>query len=231
MSMTNVTDKTSEHTDIWLLIPWYVNDRIEATDRRRTDTHLRACAACRNELLLQQSIYGTMANDGTIEHMPQASLRRLQQRLDRDAPRRLQPRPRLSSGRMAARWRGAWRPSVMAASIAIMVGAIGAAIILSNPLSRHSNSSNYYTVTDATPRTNNAVIRAVFIPTITLTELQFLLDESKLRIAAGPTEAGVYSLVATTSQPVSVSLARLRKDPAVRFAESVQFTAGQHEPR
>jgi len=34
----------------------------------------------------------------------------------------------------------------------------------------------------------------VFSPTITLVELQAILDEAQLRIISGPTEAGVYSL-------------------------------------
>ena len=48
------------------------------------------------------------------------------------------------------------------------------------------------------------MIRAVFSPTITLVELQTILDEAQLRIVSGPTEAGVYSLASTSTLPVSV---------------------------
>jgi hypothetical protein len=70
------------------------------------------------------------------------------------------------------------------------------------------------------------VIRAVFAPTITLVELQAILDEAQLRIISGPTEAGVYSLAANSGQPVSTSLALLRGHPKVRFAESIQPSLG-----
>jgi hypothetical protein len=62
----------------------------------------------------------------------------------------------------------------------------------------------------------------VFVPTITLVELQSILDDSQLRIVAGPTEAGVYSLALTAARPVNESLASLRQHSTVRFAESTR---------
>jgi hypothetical protein len=50
-------------------------------------------------------------------------------------------------------------------------------------------------------------------------ELQAMLDEAQLKIISGPTEAGVYSLAAVSSRPVSLSLALLRQHKTVRFAE------------
>jgi hypothetical protein len=63
------------------------------------------------------------------------------------------------------------------------------------------------------------VIRAVFAPSITLVELQSILDEAQLRIVSGPTEAGVYSLASKSTLTVPASLALLRQHPTVRFAE------------
>jgi hypothetical protein len=80
----------------------------------------------------------------------------------------------------------------------------------------------YHTVTNPRLQAPGEIIRAVFSPTITLVELQALLDEAQLRIVSGPTEAGVYSLAANSSRPVSSSLALLRRHPAVRFAESIE---------
>ena len=60
----------------------------------------------------------------------------------------------------------------------------------------------YRTVTTSAPRPRGEVIRAVFSPTITLVELQTILDEAQLRIVSGPTEAGVYSL-ASNFHPAS----------------------------
>ena len=63
------------------------------------------------------------------------------------------------------------------------------------------------------------MVRAVFSPSITLVELQSILDEAQLKIVSGPTEAGVYSLASKSTLPPRSSLALLRRHPVVRFAE------------
>jgi hypothetical protein len=66
----------------------------------------------------------------------------------------------------------------------------------------------------------------VFSPTITLAELQAILNETQLKIVSGPTEAGVYSLAANSGRPVRSSLALLRGNSDVRFAERTQPSSG-----
>lgn len=81
---------------------------------------------------------------------------------------------------------------------------------------------NYRTVTTAVSRPRGEVIRAVFAPTITLVELQTILDEAQLKIVSGPTEAGVYSLASNSTLTVRASLALLRQHSTVRFAEGTE---------
>ena len=73
----------------------------------------------------------------------------------------------------------------------------------------------------------NEVIRAVFSPTITLVELQTMLDEAQLRIVSGPTEAGVYSLAANSRRPVSslAGVAAPACDGALRREHSAEHRA------
>jgi len=78
---------------------------------------------------------------------------------------------------------------------------------------------SYRTVTTSIPRPQGEVIRAVFSPSITLVELQTILDEAQLKIVSGPTEAGVYSLASNSTLTVRSSLALLRQHSTVRFAE------------
>ena len=70
----------------------------------------------------------------------------------------------------------------------------------------------------------------VFTPSLTLAELQELLREHRLRVLAGPSEAGLFTLSrqdpqATASDQGTV-LARLRADARVRFAEPLGPEAG-----
>jgi hypothetical protein len=221
--MSGSANQPREHRDVSELIPWYVNARIGDADRQRVEAHLRDCAECRSELQLQRQVQLAMTADPGIEYMPTASLKRLQARLDGfDAAPDAAPD--------AARGSGADRPAQrsfrwgrsMAASIAVMAGAI--CILAAGLWTRyqvHARPLDYFTVTSPTAHPPHEVIRAVFAPATTLLELQNILDEAHLRIISGPTEAGVYSLAANSSLPVSSSLGLLRAHVAVRFAEAI----------
>jgi hypothetical protein len=224
--------RTADHPEISELIPWYVNGTIGATDRQKLDAHFLLCAACRDELLQERRIHQAISADSGIEYMPAASFKRLQARLDGGDVHASTPRaasapraplfPRRGQVRSAGR-RMPWQ-RLAAASIAVL--AVSISLVSADKWYRLRDRelpSDYHTVTTSVPRAPNEVIRAVFSPTITLVELQAILDEAQLRIISGPTEAGVYSLAAISNRPVNSSLALLRRHGAVRFAESTQL--------
>jgi hypothetical protein len=109
----------------------------------------------------------------------------------------------------------------MAASLAVL--AVALSLLAAGRWTQYGARAApaYKTVTVSVPRAPNEVIRAVFSPTLTLSELQQILDEAQLRIVSGPTEAGVYSLAASSSRPVNASLLLLRGHATVRFAERI----------
>jgi hypothetical protein len=215
----------AEHQEISELIPWYVNGTIGALDRQKLDAHFLTCAACRGEMLEERRMYAAMSADSGIEYMPSASFKRLQARIEQG-----ESAPNSAPGAPGSRLARTPEPSVhrrmprrylIAASIAVAILAIS--LVSTDKWYRlrgRGLPSPYQTVTTSVPRPPNEVIRAVFSPTITLVELQAILDEAQLRIVSGPTEAGVYSLAANTDRPVNSSLALLRRHSAVRFAES-----------
>jgi hypothetical protein len=220
--MQQIENTTAEHQEIGELLPWFVNGRLGEADRQRVDAHLRVCGVCRDDLATERRIHGVMSMDAGVEHMPMAGLNRLRRRiasLDAAGPASAAPdaaapgeAPADSSSRQG---RGA-----IAASIAMLaVGALAA--LLWNQHPRRSAPDNYYTVTTTLPQPANTAIRAVFAPSVTLSELQALLDDAHLKIVSGPTEAGVYSLATSGSPSVDWSLQRLRGHDVVRFAESV----------
>jgi hypothetical protein len=218
-----------EHLEVSALLPWYVNGSIGELERQRIETHLRACASCRDDLLQERRIFEAIAAEKGVEYMPAASLKRLQARLDEqlakapvlDAPATEQ---RATQIRRTMPWQGLVAASVAVISVALSLLAADRWM----QLRAASSSPSYHTVTASETRSPDEIIRAVFSPTITLVELQAILDEAKLRIISGPTEAGVYSLAANSSRPVNSSLALLRRHAEVRFAESTQpdATAG-----
>jgi len=228
MTDSHRTQAAREHQDISALLPWYVNGSIGEQERQRVEAHLIVCGGCRNDLAQEQRIYQGMTAESAVEYMPAASLKRLQARLDdvvaaaSPDPRADVPAYREKAGRRPMAWQG-----LMAASVAVMAVAISLLAADRWMQSRaRAAAPDYYTVTTSAPRAPGEVIRAVFSPTITLVELQALLDEAQLRIISGPTAAGVYSLAANSGRSVSSSLASLRRDEKVRFAEITQPSLG-----
>jgi hypothetical protein len=215
------------HQEISALLPWYVNGSIGEQERQRVDAHLIACAGCRDDLVQERRIYAGMTAETAVEYMPAASLKSLQARLDGlvgGAPENVPADVRTvrKPDRRSMAWQG-----LMAASVAVMAVAIS--LLAADrwmQLRAHASEPVYYTVTSPAAHAQGEVIRAVFSPTITLVELQAILDAAQLRIIAGPTEAGVYSLAANSHRPVTSSLALLRGNPQVRFAESTQQSLG-----
>ena len=210
-------ENSAEHHEVSALIPWYVNDTLEDHQRERVDSHVSACALCRNDLGVHKAIFEGIGAQPALDYMPVASLKRLQARLDavqaQGDSAQMAPLEPLRSG---SPWRG-W----IAASIAAMAVAIG--VLAADrwvQFEARGARANYHTVTSAAPRPRDEVIRAVFSPTITLVQLQSLLDEAQLKIVSGPTEAGVYSLASNSTLTVRSSLALLRQHATVRFAEA-----------
>jgi anti-sigma factor RsiW len=209
-------ENSAEHQEVCALLPWYVNDTLADAERQKVDAHIGGCKVCRDDLAVHKCILEGINAQPALDYMPVASLKRLQARLDvAQAQTALPPIPPLEPGRSEAPWSG-W----MAASIAAMAVAIG--LLAADrwvQFEVRAAQANYRTVTTSIPRPQGEVIRAVFSPSITLVELQTILDEAQLKIVSGPTEAGVYSLASNSTLTVRSSLALLRQHSTVRFAE------------
>jgi anti-sigma factor RsiW len=214
MTNSRRTEQSAEHHEVSALIPWYVNDTLDERDCLRVNSHLAGCAVCRDDLAVQRRICEAIDAQPSLDYMPVASLKRLQARLDAqpaESPAsHAAPAAERSS---AAPWRG-W----MAASVAALAVAVGL-FAANHWIQMEQQQPNYRTVTNSVVRPQGEVIRAVFAPTVTLVELQTILDEAQLRIVSGPTEAGVYSLASNSTLTVRASLALLRQHSTVRFAE------------
>jgi len=213
------------HDEVFGLFPWYLNGTISDLDRQKVESHVRDCAACRDQLARERDIYEAMSAESSLEFIP-ASFNRLQARLDAlsaekpAAPQHSAQQPASQDGtrrRAPVRW-----PRLAAAAIAILTVGLLSLGAAHRWAGIRALPSEYRTVTTTVPRAPDEVIRAVFSPAITLVELQTLLDEAQLRIISGPTEAGVYSLAATSNHPVTDSLSLLRRHASVRFAESTR---------
>jgi hypothetical protein len=157
-----------------------------------------------------------------VEHAPHAGFQKLLARVDAAerndaiAPAALRP------GRAALRWLSA---AVVVQALAL--AAIGAAFLIRRPAA--PQTPDFRTL--STARTEAPALRVVFAPTTTLAELQELLRVNQLSVLAGPTDAGIVTLVLRRPEAAKQArldaLSRLRADPRVRFAEPVGDDTGE----
>jgi hypothetical protein len=209
----------NEHARAHDLLPWMVNGRIEGRDAAWLETHLAACAACRGELAAQQRVRDAIARDPTVEFAPQAAFNRLWKRIEADAHgnHALDAAAAEVSSPPAHARTGRWlRVAVAAQAAAIAVLCIA--------LWRAPPAPAYRTVTDAPtgPAIAGPLVKAIFDDQVRLADVKEILAASGLVVAAGPSEAGVYTLVPRDTRIADIppaTLERLRADPRVRFAE------------
>lgn len=211
------------HQEAWNQIPWLVNDSLDEPARAGLQQHLAGCSACRDELQTQQALLQAMQAGSRVEAMPPASLQKLWDRIDADparsaAVRRDEPGPAPDSQPDAPTTRVPLRLAAVAAVVALVSGA--ALMVVFQSVAETAPPA-YRTVSDA-PAVSDGELRVVLSPDMTVARMQSLLERAGLRIVAGPTASGVYTLERrSTEADASRALAMLRADPDVRFAEPV----------
>ncbi len=218
----------NEHARASELLPWMVNGRIEPTEGRWLASHLEHCEACRAELAAQRRIREALTREPTVEFAPQASFNRLWKRIEAEAGETLPQVPCATAALQSIHplvtpirpIRSQLRPWVRA-TLAAQAAAI---LVLCGVLWLRPGASAYRTVTDAAPApsASGAVIKAIFSDQVRLSDVKEILSGAGLAVAAGPSEAGVYTLVPRDSGAQSLvpsAAAHLRADPRVRFAE------------
>jgi hypothetical protein len=196
------------------LMPWLVNGRLQGEERSWMEQHLADCDACRAEFARQQRVRAAIVREPAVAFAPQASFNRLWQRIEADssvappAPRAVR---RARRGVAARRWL-----AIAVAVQALIIGTLAAWLW-------QSGAAPDYRTVSAPPAVSvpGPVVRAVFDDAMRLAEFRALLAATGLRVAAGPTPAGVYTLAATAEGSASLDerVAQLRADPRVRFAE------------
>ncbi|MFI4969082.1 MAG: zf-HC2 domain-containing protein [Lysobacterales bacterium] len=226
------------HRQAWDLIPWLVNDSIDAGERRRVEEHLRDCADCRDEFAFQHRLRAGMAAHAGVAHAPQPALRRLLSRIDAEDTHALQagtapqarPDRRLQRGGMRRRTR--W---LAAAAVAQSIGLVvlGALLFARDHMpaaDAPASDAPYATLTRGDVRPPAAAIRFVPSPTLTLGALQSILGDAHVRLVESNAGGTIYALAlddttdapaAGTTQRIETVLARLRAQPGVLLAEPI----------
>ncbi len=197
------------------LLPWLVNDSLDAEEKQNVLEHALTCVICRRELDELDRVSDSVADTAKALPIPVPDMRNINVRIDRLIDRQNWGREWFSWIRDAIT--GPWR-----VALAVQMGLI---IVLASVLFwPGSEDPEFTTLTQPQNIPDGHYIRVVFSPDLAATELSRLLDEMALTVADGPSARGVYTL--GISQTISEDerarlLANLQREPNVLFAQAV----------
>ncbi len=196
------------HENCLELLPWYLNQTLDASERLAVEAHLEDCAACRDEVVFLE----TLQSSARIVNQPP-----IRDRLD-------EVMARIDSSKVVAfrasplvRWLVAGQAAAIFTLLAILLWPAAG-----NPSGSYQTSSD--DLSRAKP-TDAVVLRVVFDERATEVAMRGLLESFDAQIVAGPNTAGAYTLhvgeEAVEDRARAKLLERLRGDPLIRFAEAV----------
>lgn len=224
----------NEHEEIWLLLPWLANGRLQDAARERALQHARLCERCSQELRLQQQLCVALAVPERISYAPSASFSKLLRRIDAGPAQRPQPLlsgaaagPAKPAGPVTQHAARLWQPAGLAwaASCLLSVGWVAG--------EAHRELAPAYQVrSDAGPPASaDPVLHLIFVRTLTVDQVESLLRSAGAELAEGPAGEGVFGVrllhpgsdAARQQQQLA---AQLRHDPRVRWVEPLAAPPG-----
>lgn len=201
-----------------MLIPWYVNGTLSATESLRVERHLATCRQCRTSCEVEKIIERRMHDSpNQFTALPLTGWKQLASRLDMSTGlvRRLTTYRRLVSTLLLAQ----------TAAIAILV----IALVQTPPF---REVPLYRTLSDTSPTRypTGAELRVVFSETTTVAQIRTWLDRIDGKVSDGPSPNNVYTVTLTSTADSNgmgpdAAASWLRQQPGVLFAESVGVPA------
>jgi hypothetical protein len=78
----NQPQHTIDHEELAGLLPWYVNETLDETERKRVRRHIEQCAACRDDVDMLSEVRRAVRSGSPAPLVPQPDTERLHEALD-----------------------------------------------------------------------------------------------------------------------------------------------------
>ena len=188
------------------LLPWYLNQTLDASESRAVEDHLEECAACRDEVAFLEGVQ--TAAQATEPPPIRDRFDEVLARVDGSAFPTIRASP-------LVRWLVVGQAASIAALLAILLWPAGDRL-----------AGSYQTLSDpGSAEPMHPALRLVFDEQATEVEMRGLLESIDAQIVGGPNTAGAYTVRvdpdAAEARGRAQLLERLRDDPLIRLAEAV----------
>jgi anti-sigma factor RsiW len=228
MSDQNEQSEGERHQEIRELLPWYVNQTLEDSERERVAQHIAQCQTCEEEIARCRTIVAVVRATDVAKWSPSPErISRLMARIDGESASNrerhwLVIREWFEKIRLILRETPSSLRWALAAQTAVIV-VLAAAIVLQLAA---SPSLLYRTLSDAGagPEAGMLRVQVVFADDTTEQEIRTLLNSVGATIVAGPSSMAAYTLAIADDGPDAPARTRetlgvLRAHPKVRLAE------------
>jgi anti-sigma factor RsiW len=212
--------------EVWLLLPWLANGRLQQPERARVEAHVRECPQCAREVAMQQRMCDVLNEPERVTYAPGPSFRKL---MDRIEGRRGRPREERRPTRMRAfpiLAHAAWRPPGLAWAASFVLVTGFAAIAATT----YHWSEARYAVHGTSAAVTPGVLHIAFVPSVSVGEAEALLRASGARVVEGPDASGIFGVSPVSPNAADAqgsaqlhSLAeRLSADKRVRWVQPLE---------
>lgn len=198
----------SVHAQADRLLPWWINGTLNDDERAQVEQHLSECAQCRHEAQWLRRLQDAYASDDVPIEDPALAARRLRRRLAAQTARSNAPERQ-------PWWRREWRFGWLAVAQAVLIVALGGALI-------HQRSVTYHTLGATLP--THPMLVVMFDPHTSEAQLRDVLHATGARIVGGPTETGAYLITVPQGQLASART-QLQGSGHVTLVESLDAGA------
>lgn len=218
--MTHSGQVPDTHAEAWAMLPFLANGRISAEEREWVEMHVQSCHACREEFAAQQSLAEHLLDaEVPFPVNEQRAFAKLWTRIEAsESALPEQPRTALDRGGSAPRRTIRWLAA------AVVVQAIGLALLGATALRTADAPGEFRTVTSGETRTMGPSIRLVFSDDASIAEVSDLLSRHDLELVSGPQGNGIFTANHKTSAEsgsIEAVASALREDARVQFAEPI----------
>jgi len=203
----------TQHQQIQLLLPWYLNQSLEHNERQQVQRHLRSCLRCRRELVALRKLVAAVNQPSDLEVAAEASFAGLRAKLQPDEPVRQPPESAIKKPTLAC-----FESRVSVASgftgnaanrhgllsrlngstgkhFAIAASMLLVMVALTMHYGRSPLTADYYTLSAAkTKATEGVKLRVVFSKSLTESGISSLLEKIHGRFVEGPNSVGAYTI-------------------------------------
>lgn len=212
------TPESMSHDQAIELLPWLVNESLEAQEQSAVSEHAMNCVICRRELEELKVLQKSIDNTASQSVLPEPDMRRINARIDADLAR-------ANSGALLLETINRFFGSPWRVAFAVQTLALVAVTFVW--LQPRDPEPEFVTLTTPEALPAGQYLRVVFDPTLDANGVANLLDEARLSIATGPSERGVYTLrfLDGVSSDQQLGIANgLRADGRVLFLQAVEGT-------